>query len=164
MNPNINELLMKRKYQIKENYFDKIDTEEKAYFMGFFYADGYNSKNGSSLVISLNIKDIDILYRFSNMILGEEHVSIYDRGPKGKEAVFRINSKDLCHRFSELGCPNCKTYTLEFPKWIDDDLLRHFVRGYFDGDGSIILSSRQAKITSSKIFNSFLKEKGAKIQ
>ena len=57
---------MKRKYDINEDYFNEIDTKEKAYFLGFLYADGYNHKceirkSSSSVNLSLVEQDSYIL-------------------------------------------------------------------------------------------------------
>ena len=49
-----------------------------------------------------------------------------------------IHSKHICQRLTELGCVNAKSLILKFPEWlIDPDLQRHFIRGYYDGDGGI---------------------------
>ena len=134
-----------RKYPINEDFFDKIDTEEKAYFLGFLYADGCNQMaNYWATVISLDDIDVDILYRFSKMIYKDENtakeqIKFSNREHEGKriEARLSINSKYICQQMQKLGCVSRKTFILEYPKWMPEHLHRHFIRGYFDGDGTI---------------------------
>ena len=134
-----------RKYPINEDFFDKIDTEEKAYFLGFLYADGCNQMaNYWATVISLDIIDIEILYHFSKLIYKDENtakeqVKISNREHEGKgiEARLSINSKHICQQMQKLGCVSRKTFILEYPNWMPENLHRHFIRGYFDGDGTI---------------------------
>lgn len=51
--------LSNRRFFVDETYFDEIDSEEKAYWLGFIYADGYirERKSGKSLEIKLAVKD-----------------------------------------------------------------------------------------------------------
>ena len=44
--------------------FDTIDTEEKAYWLGFMYADGYVQNNGNSVELSLKGSDVEHLEKF----------------------------------------------------------------------------------------------------
>ena len=136
-----------RKYKINENLLDKIDTQEKAYFLGFFYADGCNLNNTSC--ISLASQDIDILYRFSEMFFKEnskERILSYIRKRQNKtELVSKLsfNSKYLCSQLTILGAPRAKTFKIKYPDWLDENLHNHFIRGYFDGDGSIYQSNNK---------------------
>ena len=50
--------ITRRKYQVNEFFFDEIDSEEKAYWLGFIYADGYVNTNGNKFGINLSLKDI----------------------------------------------------------------------------------------------------------
>ena len=146
-----------RKYPINEDFFDKIDTEGKAYFLGFLYADGCNQmKNFWSVVISLEIGDQEILQKFSSMIYKEEQhakeqVRIYNRKHEGKgiTASLCINSKHICQQVAKLGCVSNKTFSLTYPEWMPEHLQRHFIRGYFDGDGS--LNNEQEKASGCTI-------------
>jgi hypothetical protein len=134
-----------RKYPINEDFFDNIDTEEKAYFLGFLYADGCNQMaHHWSTVISLDVIDEEILHVFSKLIYKDENdaksqVRLSNREHEGKgiEATLSINSKHICQQMQKLGCVSRKTFILEYPKWMPENLHRHFIRGYFDGDGTI---------------------------
>ena len=152
-----------RKYPINEDFFDNIDTEEKAYFLGFLYADGCNQMaNFWSIVLSLEVADTEILHKFSNMIYKNENdaknqVKIIDRSKeeKGIEVRLCINSKHICQQMQKLGCVSQKTFVIKYPEWMPEHLHRHFIRGYFDGDGTINRETEMAsgcKIVSTLQF------------
>lgn len=132
----------KRVYNINHNYFKIIDTKEKAYILGFIYADGYITDT-NKLGISLNIKDEIILKNIKNELKSEYPLhyfkSSYSKNYKPTKKVrFLINSVDIYNDLKELGCLENKSDILKFPiKKIPQYLISHFIRGYFDGDGSI---------------------------
>jgi|SRR5271166_3656793 len=135
-----------RKYAMNENFFDSIDTEEKAYMLGFLYADGCNQMTHHfSVVISLAEYDKDHLLKFARIIYNDEgtatqRVKLYGRArgdTETKEAVLDMCSKHMCLTLNKHGCTPNKSLTLTYPKWMPKALNRHFIRGYFDGDGSI---------------------------
>lgn len=152
-----------RVYAINEDFFDKIDTEEKAYFLGFLYADGCNQMaHHYSVVLGLEAGDKEILFKFAKLIYKDEKEAItqvkeYDRTKdgKGKTATLCINSKHICLTVMQHGCVSNKTFLLKYPRCISKELHRHFIRGYFDGDGSLNNESKKTtgcKITSTKEF------------
>lgn len=130
-------------YHINEAFFDTIDTEEKAYILGFLYADG--SSNGvDRFSINLAIYDRDILEKIRKALESNAPIKIKN-GYKIKNtnytgaptASLTIHNTKLCQRLQELGVIQKKTYILDFPEFIPENLIPHFVRGYFDGDGTI---------------------------
>jgi intein-encoded DNA endonuclease-like protein len=141
-----------RKYEINENIFDQINTKEKAYWIGFLYADGSVVKNKTSkkLRLALAAKDISHLEVFSKFIYNVNRVKKYTAYVDDKPypaAYVDVFSKYFTNKLCELGCVQNKTHCLEFPKWITKDLLHHFIRGYFDGDGSISISNNKACVS-----------------
>lgn len=132
--------------------FDIIDTEEKAYWLGFIYADGYisssplnpNIKSRYDFELSLSDKDVNHLYKF-NKFMKHEKDNVKVGKVRCKETVcgrcrWSIVNKHLWERLNEIGCTPNKSLTLEFPDestFKSRDLIRHFIRGYFDGDGSL---------------------------
>ena len=133
------------KKQLNSNYFEIIDTEEKAYWLGFICADGCVSWNKSSksysFKITLQQSDSDFLEQFIRAIDGDFHVKLktakvrFDGCYKEYdicEVAFRDKkfTSDLLKYFS----PN-KTEYLRIPKQIPNHLVRHFIRGFSDGDG-----------------------------
>lgn len=130
-----------RKHSIKENIFNKIDTQEKAYWLGMLFADGCVTKyekKGDHNSLELSLKDKEHVKKFIEF-LGET------KEPKEKKIGpyisyrYYVSSKELVADLIEKGCTPKKSLTLTFPKEdvLPTDLRRHFIRGYFDGDGSI---------------------------
>lgn len=137
---------LQRKYTIVEDFFDKIDTEEKAYILGLLYADGYNNTDKNDVCISLKEDDVEILNKITNIIQPTKPLFYLDmspenRGMKNSKNQYRltINNKHISKRLVELGCGKAKTSVIKFPssEQVPNSLLHHFVRGYFDGDGSV---------------------------
>lgn len=129
-----------RKYTLNENYFDVIDSQDKAYFIGLLYADGYNDGNGH-ISISLQERDINILNKFKKYINSNEPLNFrnfgkYSQTWSNQYRMF-INSKHMSNVLSEYGMIPNKSTILEFPKWLDNHLYKDFLRGYWDGDGHI---------------------------
>lgn len=135
-------LKQERNSTINENYFEKIDTEEKAYWLGFLYADGYIRKRKSSeLKLKLSTKDKNHIEAFKISI--ESNSNIIDGvDNKIKYSYIGIYSKKIVNDLISHGCINKKSLFIKFPA-INNELERHFIRGYFDGDGSICFSDRQ---------------------
>ena len=68
--------------RIDETIFDNIDTEEKAYWLGFLYADGNISTIGNRLEMNLSIKDLDHMFKFKRFLKLEAVIlSIYKKSP-----------------------------------------------------------------------------------
>lgn len=138
--------ISRRKYRINEKFFDKIDNQDKAYILGFLYADGCNYKPKQTVSMSLQEEDFDILEKI-RMCMGNEHPLEYidysnkhDFGYTYKNQYrMLIFSKHICDSLDNIGMTPNKSLTLEFPR-IDKELYRHFIRGYFDGDGSVYQS------------------------
>lgn len=121
-----------------ETIFDIIDTEEKAYWLGFIFADGTisshskNKKNRYQFELSLSLKDQNHLNKFNKFM---KH-----SGNNVKIDSYRcrwiINSKHLWNSLNNLGCVPNKSKCLQFPK-INSEFYYPFIRGYMDGDGCI---------------------------
>jgi intein-encoded DNA endonuclease-like protein len=150
-----------RIYPINENFFDTIDTEEKAYFLGFLYADGGNIKSGNFVRIELQEQDEDILHKLAKLIYKEEpekhvrtSIRLRDLGNGEKEyrsKYLNINSKHVCETLEKHGCMPAKTFKIKFPEWLPEELQRHFIRGYFDGDGKVFVNHKKGKSSGFNI-------------
>lgn len=147
-------LLQKDGYSIKknnqlytyvDNYFSEIDTEEKAYWLGFLYADG-NVRNFGTyrLELALGEQDREHLIKFKNAICPNGLLQQRTNELDGKSFTsyrMLVSNKKIVEDLVDLGCVPNKSLILEFPdsKQVPNSLIRHFIRGYFDGDGSISL-------------------------
>jgi len=123
-----------------ENFFKIINTEDRAYFLGLIYSDGsiVNDKKIKryQLALKLHTKDKHILNDFIKCVNGEMEIWKH----KQREMVeIKLSGKKLINDLENLGLHQNKTFTLEYPN-IDEKLERHFLRGYFDGDGCIRLN------------------------
>lgn len=134
------------KYNIDKHLMDRIDTEEKAYWLGFFYADAYNNEKLGRVVIELQEQDKDHLYKCASFF-GRPREPFRQSKNKGKYIAYRLelNSKHLTRILANKGCPRNKSFSINFPH-IPKKLVRHFVRGYFDGDGCIYIHQDQLGI------------------
>ena len=122
---------------IYKNYFDSIDSFDKAYILGLIAADG--SVYSNKVEISLAEKDLEILEKIK-VFLGQA-INIktkVDKRPnrQNTKRIF-LYSKYIREVLNTYGLNNNKTFTLKFPNYICNKLIPHFIRGYFDGDGNI---------------------------
>ena len=128
-----------KKYNINCDFFSDIKCEEQAYWLGFMFADGYVS-NDNHFGVSLNSKDINHLEKFKSSLNSEHPINIYVSNTKyGYIEYARLyfrNSK-MKDDLVRLGCVENKSLILKYPKCIKNSLSKHFIRGYFDGDGTI---------------------------
>jgi intein-encoded DNA endonuclease-like protein len=161
--------LTNRRYSVNDNYFDIIDSEEKAYWLGFLYADGYirERKSGNSLEMKLSIKDKHHLELFRDAI-GSNH-KIIDRFNKVKYnggisishmSSLAMYSTKLVKSIKSQGFHSRKTFTIDLPN-IGEDFIHHFIRGYFDGDGSFSFNIKTFRphtnlVCASEVFRSKL--------
>lgn len=131
-----------RKYHINENYFNEIDSEDKAYFLGLLYSDGCN--NGSGFYITLQDRDIDILKKFKDQLeFSGDLKTIISKNKRWKNyKSLNVSSKKMADVLENIGCNKNKTILGKFPT-IPVELMNHFIRGIFDGDGSIWISKGQ---------------------
>lgn len=111
--------------------FDNIDTEEKAYWLGFIFADGYIANRSNGIELSLQKSDINHLEKFREFISAKQNITV-----DSFRCRICITNKNLKNSLIRLGCTPNKSLTLKFPS-LEKSLMRHFVRGYFDGDGCI---------------------------
>jgi hypothetical protein len=132
-----------RKYKYDEDYFSYIDTPNKAYFLGLWYADGcvMNLKRGKLISMGLQARDKLILEKFLKEIRSPHKlVFIKSRSIDRQDKYsIQLHSNRMADDLIKLGCVPNKTRILTFPKdtQVPDELLSHFIRGVFDGDGSI---------------------------
>lgn len=137
-----------RKYFHDEDFFEKIDSEEKAYWLGFMFADGYivdNEKRYGQDAFALTLaKDsIDSLEKFKKSIKATNPIT-WDTSKKNSQPQGRLlmRSQKTVNDLIDKGCVKQKSLILQPPKNIPEELIRHFIRGFFDGDGSLMKYER----------------------
>jgi intein-encoded DNA endonuclease-like protein len=132
-------ILQKRKPTYNQDFFETIDTEEKAYWLGFIAADGSISNNKRYRIrLKLSNKDINHLKKFGNSINFENLIRVTKLSKYNTQAcIISLCSKKMFNDLLDKGIMPRKSLILKPPKNIPRDLLRHWIRGYFDGDGCI---------------------------
>lgn len=136
------EFLPDGKKQVDSHYFDTIDTEEKAYWLGFLTADGYVSDT-NTIELCLAETDKEHVEKFKKAISSKHSISL--KKVTVDEKVFlsyRISIKDtvMANALRSYGLTSDKSYTAYIPE-IPNEFIRHYIRGLFDGDGSIMTRS-----------------------
>ena len=146
----INPINEQNKLRFNENVFDSIDTEEKAYWLGFIFADGYISKqvdgkkNQYCFELALAECDKKHLDKFNNFIEyngdNVKYKPIKYNGNINGSYRWSVHNKHLWETLNLYGCTPKKSLTLKFPNkaiFKTNNLILSFIRGYFDGDGCI---------------------------
>lgn len=160
---------MKRKYDVNDDFFRTIDSEEKAYLLGFFLADG-TYKTGAKCTksyafqVALQEEDKEIIDYFKKYIVPSRELRYtkprIDKNGVNHKGVYTISwtssimNKDLetFHIYPR------KTYDInfEFPfELIPDEFIWDFIRGFFDGDGQISFNPNTGRSTFALYGTSF---------
>ena len=129
-----------------ENVFDTIDSEEKAYWLGFLYADGFVCTNTYAIGFSLNLNDKETVLAFTKFVgfkggcnISESH-KFGSKEKCGYMCSTVITNRHLWKSLVNKGVVPHKSLILKFPneEWFTNkQLIYHFLRGYCDGDGTL---------------------------
>jgi len=122
-----------RIYALNPHKFDVIDNEHAAYWLGFLMADGCIAKR--SLTIKLRGDDFHHLQRLLDFL--ESEAPIHHSVVRGryKSAAIDVTHKHLANRLKQLGITTGRPYPLRPTKFLCKGTKRHFIRGFWDGDG-----------------------------
>ena len=142
-----------QKYSLNENYFEVIDDEHKAYWLGFIMADGSLAKTApgcsgkNRLQIVLSEVDIEILEKLRKdlQFTGPINIRKYKTGYETDSAgcYLHVNSRKMCKDLEVLGMGLKENRCM--PKNIPPEYIKDFIRGYFDGDGCISVFEYDSK-------------------
>lgn len=128
-------------------------SEQSCYWAGFLAADGnVDSKNRIRLMLKYD--DLSHLEKFKNFLQSTHTISTNTE--KYNRCSFEFTNKEMCEvlNFNFGIIPN-KTDKLEFPIYIPTKYLVHYIRGYFDGDGSICESFSNKNSITASIYTTF---------
>ena len=132
--------------------FNNITTELQAYLLGWIYSDGCISEKRNVLFFRLSKVDIEITLLFRNLLNGYLGESRFE----GRDyTIFSIGNKFIVRDIMALGCVPNKSYECMDMPDIPLNLKRHFIRGFFDGDGSIYINKDKNVPTISFTSKSF---------
>jgi LAGLIDADG-like domain len=127
-------------YHYNTSRFQNIQDEQSAYFLGLIAADGGICSTKNLVSLSLHHKDRDLLYKLATYIETDKPIRQYK-----DQCLLNIHNKIIYQNIISAGLPVDKTYNLKFPS-IDKEYQRHFIRGFFDGDGHVgIINGKQTK-------------------
>lgn len=151
-----------RKYNVNHFYFSKVNNPQKAYWLGVLWADGcvrkQSTPRGASYMIKLEVqeRDRDWIHVLANDLDATYPIS---ETHQGKAVRLRMTSKQMFDDLSMLGVIPRKTHKNKIPV-LDPGLVPHFVRGLFDGDGSIYGTLKQpgVQVTNTKALCRWLLE------
>lgn len=141
-------------HKYDERFFKEINSPEKAYFLGLLASDGNISPRLTAARIALKAIDAHILEDF-RACLGSDCPVLRDKTPtiKGRagspQKVLVLSRKAMVRDLINHGITPCKSHDLVISVGLDRDLAPHFLRGVWDGDGSI--TSRRFKVTTGSI-------------
>jgi len=135
--------------KVNEKFFD-LWSPEMAYVLGFIFADGYvhtNKRGGAYL--GFVSTDREIIEKIRKVLGSNHKVGIRNRnGMKQhwKDSYrLQIGNQRILQKLEKFGIIQNKSLTVAMPKNIPPDLLSHFVRGYFDGDGCVYFKKHKSK-------------------
>lgn len=145
------------KYYYNKDYFQIIDSRDKAYWLGFLYADGsinryYKNDKLKAMSVELQLcnEDRHHLEKFNQSI--ESNIEIHDKVSRYNDKEYRssrlcICCTKMCYDLIDKGCIPNKTFDICMPSEdvVPDFLIRDFLRGFFDGDGCISVTQRNNK-------------------
>lgn len=145
-----------RRHSVNEKYFSKIDSAEKAYFLGWMFSDGCNFTKGKLFHLTIHKNDVEIIKQFKTA-LQAEHPIRHSRNVIGITVCSEKMSEDL----TSLGCVSRKSLILDWPVFLPEEFDRFFIRGYFEGDGCISINGKHThfSIMSSVTFIEKLQQK-----
>ena len=148
-----------RKYFLNEDYFSCLNLVS-SYYLGFIAADGHitNYKNNKQnhLIINIIESDKSILENLKNSLSYTGKIYNVEKNNGQKQSSIRVCSEKLKHDINKYINTNNKTFDLKWCNNISDDLIVHFIRGYFDGDGCVHFNKTKgyysASIVGTEIF------------
>ena len=126
----------RRKYEVNDKYFDK-QTKNSVYLLGFIAADGTVSKDSNQIKIGLSSVDKEFLEAINRELQNEHPVFSYETDNGYQVSELKLTSKRIKDELAKYNIIPRKTYSFEFPDLIDKQFYLDFIRGYFDGDGSV---------------------------
>ena len=143
------------KYHVDENYFEQINTPNKAYWLGFLYADGCINqrmkKDKISYTLEITLQKDDVLHLEKMKMSLKSNAPIKYKTIKNQYEACRLTicNKKICEDLIKLGCTPRKSLILTFPteEQVPKELIPHFIRGYLDGDGCVFNKDGQSSIS-----------------
>lgn len=124
---------------LKEDYFNEINSANKAYFLGLIFTDGSVTEEKdkqNQLRLELKASDVELLEKYRQE-LGISSKLTYCKRKNSESFLSAIRSNKIVEDLSRYGIVKNKTYLTKHLPQIPNDFKKDFLRGLIDGDGSI---------------------------
>lgn len=139
----------------KTDYFSEIDNPESAYWLGMLAADGSLIPGCNGVKLNLTLEDIGVLAQFRDAPGIHNRVVVYSGRsrelPGGRtyecrdDAELDFSSEQIYNDLVDKGITPDKSHELEWPEeHLPEEYMPDFVRGLFDGDGTISASGSES--------------------
>ncbi|AKM83049.1 hypothetical protein A2422_04385 [Candidatus Woesebacteria bacterium RIFOXYC1_FULL_31_51] len=129
------------KYKINQKFFTKW-SEPMAYILGFITADGNICRTGNSHMIQIACDDKDIIEKIKIELSCDTPIQIRSRLNGKSSYQLRFSDKHIYQNLIKLGITPRKSLTIKPPIKIPHVFINDYIRGFFDGDGSVWISKR----------------------
>ena len=130
-----------KKYKVNINFF-KNWSSEMVYVLRFIAADGNVCHSGRAHVLHIASDDRDIIFKIKKVLNSKAPISAIKRENNKISYNLRICDREIFKDLKKLGIVERKSLVIISPK-IPQEFVRHYIRGYFDGDGSVYLRTHK---------------------
>jgi hypothetical protein len=160
--------IMYHKIDVNERFFNSW-SREMAYVLGIIYTDGNlqapkkmntNKRDYSRVArVSIGQKEPEILQKILRLMSCNAKLYFspqreYKNAVAGKLYYISIGSNQLYDALSRIGLKPKKSRDIRFPD-MPEECVRHFIRGCWDGDGSVYIECRQDRLVASYVCGSY---------
>lgn len=132
-----------RKHEVNDEYFNR-ESHNMAYIMGFLAADGHIHQKDNRIEIGLSSVDTEFLETIRKELGIENEVKISQTSNGYEQCRLSFSSSKIKQSLANYGIGYDKTYNLALPKNLSKEYMIDFIRGYFDGDGSVSTAGNSA--------------------
>ena len=143
-------------YTANEHYFDVIDDQNKAYIIGFFWADGYNNVSRNTVLMTLQEGDGYILEEINKLLENThplDYLNVKKMFPNSQNTYrMAVTGEHMSKTLERYGMVQAKSLVLDFPACVPEDLYPALVRGYLDGDGYIGKNTHEVMLVGTEMF------------
>lgn len=146
-----------RLYQLDDNFF-KVQSHNMAYILGFIAADGCVAQKENSISIQLQKKDEQLLQDIKVEVKSNRPLDYYLTKTGNETVKFQVWSAEWKKDLAIYNIVPHKTLTLLPPTFLNSQFFIDYIRGYFDGDGSISYHTDNIKHCSWEIIGASYKE------
>lgn len=125
---------------VQDLYSYGVNTEGKAYLLGLLYSDGWvSTSKPTSYTVGFGSTDLELVEIVTKILEASHPIRVKKSRKVSHKNMYevRFDSKLLVSDLIALGCVERKSHVLAYPSNLGPDMTRHFIRGLWDGDGSV---------------------------